>query len=205
MPADWWYWDSNVGESKPLWGDLSLHAESLKPDMLLFESATQQWRRARDFPELRRRFRAQALRGLREVIFGVAVLAGFAAFFLFLAWVFVVVIGERFEAPPQQLVAATPKIAAVETKFTAQVAPQVFRVDLMRFSNLRIYVDRARFEQLAYPDRREFVRDVANDWCADVKWYHGGSFEVRDATDGSVMARYGCDMHILQMGRFVWQ
>jgi hypothetical protein len=64
-----------------------------------------------------------------------------------------------------------------------------------RDDGLDIFVNRASFESIPFPERGNFVSTVAEFWCGDVSPFLLPSVRFRDIGSGEVMGQEGCALH----------
>jgi hypothetical protein len=120
---------------------------------------------------------------LRLTIFGVAI-----AVVWWLAFSF-------FYAPYSRDESHTRDEARVQ-KATAQlysvVGSEDVRLQLLKGFNAELYMPRAHFEAIAYPDREQYVSSLGRSWCSEVDHTFFPSLAVRDIRTGEELASYSC-------------
>lgn len=67
-----------------------------------------------------------------------------------------------------------------------------WRLELMKGNNLDIYVSRKAFEDVAFPDRPNFIEQVGKAWCVGVQTMFIPAVRLRDVRTGKVMGSYRC-------------
>jgi hypothetical protein len=66
------------------------------------------------------------------------------------------------------------------------------RLELMKGSNLDIFLEKRLFERVPYPDRKGFVEAVGTAWCSRVEWTYLPRVRFRDIKSGRGFGTYGC-------------
>lgn len=86
-----------------------------------------------------------------------------------------------------------PKIA-VEAVVATYLPTAVPRLELMQGNNLDIYVARAEYQDIPFPDRPEAIRRIGKAWCASVEHTLLPSVRLRDVRTGAELASFSCTL-----------
>ena len=66
------------------------------------------------------------------------------------------------------------------------------RLEILHGGNLEVYLTRAEFERIPFPDRTEAVTSVGKAWCSNIAHTYLPSVRFRDIRTGEEFASYGC-------------
>jgi hypothetical protein len=105
------------------------------------------------------------------------------------------------EVPPGQAnlsaeaLALDPRQNALDATLTrlALLLPRANpRLEQMQAGNLDIYLTTREFQEVPYPDRAEFIKEIGETWCAGIDCSYFPAVQFRDINTGAVLGDYGC-------------
>jgi hypothetical protein len=77
------------------------------------------------------------------------------------------------------------------------------RLEQMQGGNLDIYLSTKDYQEVPYPDRAEFIKEISETWCAGIDCSYLPAVQFRDIKTGEVLDHYGCcHLHWGQGGLF---
>lgn len=136
----------------------------------------------------------------KETIDNLVGVAGLIAIALWLGYSFFYAPAHRSEtgAPQTARSSRGKPVSTLSPELSVRMALlQVFpdsngRLEFLQGANLDVFMTRAEFQSLPFPDRGRGVQDIGKAWCNVVDYTFLPLVQIRDLRNGQVLASYSC-------------